>query len=778
VPVTITRQFVVIFKFDIVIKIPISFHMNASSQPMRKVLMYIALAFILTAALLYVPRAASGSDLIKYSLCDIQVLYIFDEEQAIDWPTLYYLNDMYGCRIDLLAVRSASSFRHTIREVPDEEIYLHEYDLPENQLFWIDSLFADLFKKRRPDIVLLDESPSNRLCKALSEQIVNLPAFPSRLFNILKIYRRVSSGEDTTGELSQVVLNSNELLTRYRQRMKDEIPYLFADYEPQAVSAARLTRYELVSDHTSKGTPEVDFISGIDHIRLTEVLEKRLPDGPKKQTLLKQANGFIADLTASQQAAGKARADLVIDGYKKLLDLASHKAFDDVLDSLPDFRPYLGDLLAKTEKAALGAVGLLWEGKIIVRDSSHGPKVKFRLSLSSNGPKEIELATVCFHPYWDTSAVTLDSFPTTILPHQSLVREYVVDMDASRLETDKPESLLFTTEISYGKLPLVLSRSLPLREAEDLRLVFAPDFYFVKPLPDLEVDRVVSSMDLKVVISKPRNYAKTVHLNLEPPRGLFAGAYRQEIELTSGSTVETVRIPFSISNLFELGIHPVIATLSVDNRVVAADSARVRIASCEIPEEVKIGFLPDSTGLLEDILHMTDAAIQPLTDRSLMTADLDAYNVIIIGSGSFRRYPSLPKIKRKFEDYVRFGGSIIVMGQTDDWPEGVLPIALAPMAESVDKSQISSAATEAGLLVQPYEISNSNLLASFDKRRQVNSAVVSPAGRVYQTDSGAALLSVSHLGEGQIIYCGFPLLEMISRLEIDAIHLFANILNY
>ena len=152
-------------------------------------------------------------------------------------------------------------------------------------------------------------------------------------------------------------------------------------------------------------------------------------------------------------------------------------------------------------------------------------------------------------------------------------------------------------------------------------------------------------MDLKVVIAKPRNYSKTVYLNLEPPRGLFAGAYRKEIELVQGSTHETVRIPFSISNLFELGIHQVIVTLSVDDQVVAADTGRVRIASCQITDEVKIGFLPDSSGALEDILRMTDAAVQPLTDRSLITADLDAYNVIIIGSGSFQHYPSLQKVK-------------------------------------------------------------------------------------------------------------------------------------
>ncbi|MHC4501282.1 MAG: hypothetical protein ACYS21_19480, partial [Planctomycetota bacterium] len=61
---------------------------------------------------------------------------------------------------------------------------------------------------------------------------------------------------------------------------------------------------------------------------------------------------------------------------------------------------------------------------------------------------------------------------------------------------------------------------------------------------------------------------------------------------------------------------------------------------------------------------------------------------------------------------------------------------------------------------------------------EVGTAVLAPAEKVFVTPTGAVLLSVSRLGEGQVIFCGLPLIEMISRLELEAIHLFANILNY
>jgi hypothetical protein len=269
-----------------------------------------------------------------------------------------------------------------------------------------------------------------------------------------------------------------------------------------------------------------------------------------------------------------------------------------------------------------------------------------------------------------------------------------------------------------------------------------------------------------------------VHLSLQPPRGLFAGAYRKEIELAPGSVLETIRIPFSISNLFELGIHPVLATLSVDGYVVAADTARVRIASCQVSDDVDIGFLPDSTGALEDVLHMTDAAVRPLTDRDLITAELDAYDVIIIGSGSFRSFPSLWQAKRRLEDYVRHGGVLVVMSQPEDWPAQVLPVSLTPITETVAQSAVIRTDDETRILTHPYRISERNLFAYFSGKRRVHSAIVTPAEEIYRTGSGGALLSVTQLGDGKLIYCGLPLLDMISDLRIDAIHLLANILNY
>ncbi len=735
----------------------------------------VGIAIVLTLVLFFSRGVASQ---IQYSLCDIEVLYLFDDAETIDFPTLYYLNEEFGCRIQLLTVKPREVFGYTEKTIKDHRISFHRYYLPDESRKWLDSLFGELFRDRRPDIVMIGNASFTPLYQVVTDYLLALPPSSKRLFNIKKIYRKVVDIDSLSPDEPMVALNGNELFTKYEERIKNEVPLLFPWYDVDHYSPQKLVHYRLVKSLLEKPSTGADFLAGLKLLRLDAIVRSHLSEGPKKQTILKQIDNFTRAFTSALKERGKRRADLIIEGYRSIRPLTQLAPFGKGVDTFPDFQPYVDDFLTQVEHAAWSAVGLAWDGKIFLRDSPHGPKLKYLVSLSANGPKEIEVRAVRFHPYWDTTAVVLDSLTHVILPHQSFVREYLIDVDRSYLEAQRPESLSFTTEIMYGAIPLTFSNTLPVWETPHLRIAFEPDYHIIQPFAKLNVDRVISSMTLRVIISKPKNYTGKAEINLEPPRGLFAGVYRKQLTLDKGSTHETIRIPFSISNLFELGTQYLPITLSVDGKIVAADTARIRIAACKIPETVKVGFLPDTTGALEDLLRMLDVSFHPLTDRALMTADLSAYNVIIIGSGAFRQYPSFPMMKDRFMEYIRQGGSLVLFGQPEDWREGVLPVSFIPVSSLVQKEEIKNLIPEARILSRPYQISSGNLLSFCTTPYHATPAVISPAEKVYVTPSGEALLSVSRLGEGQIIYCGFPLLEMIADLQIDAIHLFANILNY
>lgn len=717
-----------------------------------------------------------SADPLAYTISDIRVLYLFDSPESIDWATLYYLNDRYGARIDLLSVNRGDHFsvRHSV--VEGRQIFSHSATLPDNRNY-IDSLAGSLWGDRYPDIVLLGISKRTPLGDSALSRLTSPSPDSTRLFRTLRVFEQVDADSRRIGKQA-VTLNARERYSRYRERIEKEVPVLFPWFRSDLAQPEAVARYERTfsaSDFKGVGT---DFLDGIETYRLPQILKSVLSDGAIRESLVKKSRNYEAFVNLALNSTGRKRATHALAANKEIITLTEQCRADSRLAAMPKLTAYLTDMSERVQTTARNEIGLRWEGKIVVRDSPEGPKLKFVASLSADGPTDIDLNGVYFEPYWDTLRVMLDSASRKIQPHQSYVREYLIDVDPARLEAQQPESLRFTADIAYGQSPFQAVSSIPIWETPVMSVAFQPQFFFVPPLPPLNIDKVVSSMTWKAIITKPPYFYGKVRMQLETPRGLYAGAYQTERTLQKGGSIETVRIPFTVSNLFELGVQKQTLSLFVGDRLVAADTGLIRIASCKIEDTVHIGFLPDSTGQLEDILRMSGAGFQPLTDRSLLTADLDMYNVIVIGAGAFRDYPSLRLAKSRFEDFVRYGGSIIVFGQPSDWPRDILPIELTPAAERLSGAEITNRLSSATILSKPYSISDRILFEAMPQKQMAPSAIVSPAEIVYVTPSGSSLLSVSRIGNGQIIYCGLPLLDWVSGLNIEAIHLFANMMNY
>ncbi|NOY88400.1 MAG: hypothetical protein GXO93_03280, partial [FCB group bacterium] len=383
---------------------------------------------------------------LKNVLCDVRVLYLFDNPSKIDWPTLYYLNDRYGCRLDLVTLKERSQFKSFTKQIEDEKIYLHTYYLPLNDTSALKSMMKDLFKERRADIVLLDIGKPQKLYQTVSNLLLNLKP-DSSIFNIQKIYRKQLN---VKGNDNFVVLNPQELFKKYYDRIKLEVPTLFPQYTVKKNFKERLTYYRLLKNNLSEKVVENNFLSGIKNFRLVDIVDSLFTSGPIKSTILLQARKFISYFNAAQISQGKNQVDLIVKGYNQLMELNEHKR---VTAKFPEFQTYLRDLLELGKGLTLDAVGIKWEGKIMIHDSPHGLKLKFLASLSNNGPEEVEINGFSFYPYWDTTVISLSAEPIKIIPHQSYVREFLVNIDPSHLEGEIPDSLTFTTDVAYGEVP-------------------------------------------------------------------------------------------------------------------------------------------------------------------------------------------------------------------------------------------------------------------------------------------------------------------------------------
>jgi hypothetical protein len=717
-----------------------------------------------------VPQAETD---LSHCLSDIRVLYICDEPSTVDWGTVAYLNQDLGCRVDLAEFRIRSRFG--VRRLDDEASDVHHwiFMIPDGSSIWFDSSSGRLFAERRPDIVIFGEPSNAPLWKATQTWFTSLTPQSDVAFNLLKVF---APAEDSSIGKRSVVLNPRELTRTHAEFLERIVPRLYPGLTIDDFRPENLMRYELRRSWLPENETAESFVRGIEPSRLRGVIANSLPAGPMRETYLTRVTNYMNRISAASQSIGKTRCDNLIAAYKELRYIAEHREVASRMWTRRDVGSYVDDLINRVERATLDAVGLHWEGRIITRETPNGPVVKFRASVSAEGPQELNLSTIVFKPWWDTSTVVLDSVPHVVAPHQSFVREYLVDIEPSRMQAQGTDSLAFEVTISYSGIPLTKRVARSVGVSSQLHVRFEPDFIFVPPSARVEVDKVVSAMNWKVVISKPEGFSGSVDINLAAPTGLFAGAYNKTIDLDEGSTQKVVRIPFSVSNLFELGTQAVTVSLISGKRTITVDTSYIRIAECKVPETRTVGFLPDTSGLLEDILRMASIVHQPLTNRSLLTADLEAYQVIVIGSGAFRTHNMLEHVKSRLEEYVRGGGTIVVLGQPEDWPQEALPIAIIPASEQIEQTDIKSASSST-LLTRPYTITEKELFSQYYKRRSVSGALVTPSEAIFRTSAGSVLLSQSTLGSGRVYYCGLPLLEMVSRLQIEAIHLFANLLN-
>ncbi len=719
--------------------------------------------------------SARANPALPYAGSDLAIGYCFDDVTAIDWPTLIYLNNVHGARIELIGIREGALFRIDETRLDEREMRLRWITLDARTPSDLSDLRRELHDPRPLDIVLLgtfrEPSLRDRVLGLLRDDLDTSGVF----FGLRRIFEVADS---LVGNQPIVTLNRPELAGRWADRMALDIPRLVNWLEPTPADWERLARYVLLASTNTSIGPLTDFIGDLGRCRLLDHIETAVPSGEIAESLLRRARNYLTFVSLAESTRGVTRVEAVLNAQAVMSELVEAAAVQPALRANPAAGAYFAELQRRIDRAAIVELGLSIADQVIVREASDGPVVKYRTNMSVNGSQPVTVSALEFMPSPDSAAVPMLREPIVIAPHQAFIREYRVDFPSEQLTTQAPESLLFVTRLEYAGRTTELILSKPLYEEPELSITFVPSFRFLPRPPEVEVDRTVASYAWTVVIEKPRYWSGQARLNLVTPRGVFAGAYRQEVDLVADRSFEVVRIPYSISNLFELGVQRPVVSLLVDNRPVAVDTALMRIAEFAVDDRRDIGLLPDSTGKLEDILRMSGMPFRPLTERSLMVGDLTAYDAIVVGSGAARSYPSLPDLAGQLADYVRSGGSLVLLGQPSDWPRDVLPFRFEPLFELVARDQIENRIPKARILSDPYPISDRGLLASLVRQDRVAAAIVAPSEVVYATPRGGTLLSVSRLGDGQLIYCGLPLVELISELNIEAIHLLANILNY
>lgn len=582
----------------------------------------------------------------------------------------------------------------------------------------------------------------------------------------------------TQGNKNSIYIKSRQFMDNYGDVIAAMSEELFSR-APMPDQAVVYNAYELIkSNIVLKGNVNT-FLSGIPRFKFDQIVAAQI-HSPVYQTALRlNREKYIEQLENAITLSGRQRLESLIEARKELNKIRETFYYQTgKIDTASSVGKYINKNLDALSAAILHEAGIRHLARATIYDTPEGKRLKFRGEIHNDGFMELKGGFLEFMPYWTDSQVTLDSHWVQINPNNSLIREYTINIDPARLESATGTAFRFIGKIQFAEEIIDFAFRAAAYEKGNLAIEFMPDFLIIEPFEKLRVDRLVEQTSLRAILSKPPEYSGTVKIAVTASQNILPGAYPETLELRAGERAIDLKIPLVITKSIGDQKQEVTISVAAGNISLASDMAAIRQAELKIPADRYMALMPDKSGLIEDILVMAGANYKVISDRFLKSGDFGVYDMIILGSGCFEIYESLDLIRDKFKKYLERGGRIIVFGQPEEWRDDLLPVSLISTAQAVSVSDIDVNDTNHPLFLSNYPINIPRLLESLSGNYTVYPAIIFPGERIISTEGNTAILTVTTIGKGQLLYCGLPLAEMIRELDLDAIEFFSNIIKF
>nr|MBN2278662.1 hypothetical protein [candidate division Zixibacteria bacterium] len=706
-------------------------------------------------------------------LTDIKAVCVYENPGQIDWGLVYHLAVENGCHVDLVTIKTGPSYQPVFIRADKYNLNSIQFYIPEATPIYFDTIKSDLFAGYIPDIVIFLSDFQNDPLNAFESYLLNLTFDSSAVFNIKKYYRKVEEGSRYS-----LFIKENQYFEYYG----DEINRMADAVSEEIASTATIgiyTVYDLIKSRPVPESPSASFLAGIDRFKFDLIADKYVEGSVQKAALKMHKNKYIELLKKSLEQTGAERIGSLlgaIDAVKKFRQAYYYQI--GAVDTLTPVAQYIERTLDKLSSAVFFETGVKSNGTVLIRETTEGKKLKFRSEIDNDGYISIRTGWVGFRPYWIDTVIVIDSAWTNVSPNASLIREYTVEVDPGYLMTVDEQSLKFVGKVVYGNQEMDFNYRAGSYEESYFSIEFVPDFMIIKPFPELQIDRLVEPTSLKAVLNKPVDFGGVVGIEVVSPKTVLSGAYNKELTLRAGERSREFNIPLVATKSMGRERHDIIINISSDGKIVASDIAQIRQAEFDVPTKTKIALLPDVSGILEDILILTGADYKSISERYLKAGNLDLYDIVIFGTGCFRNYESLDAAYDVIKKYMEFGGTVIVFGQTDDWRDDLLPVSIVSSTQKMEKRDVRVTDNSHPLFTRPYRLDVSRMLDGISGGTISYPAVVFPGEKLIEGEKGITHLSVSRFGDGKLIYCGLPLIQMVRNLDAEAIKLFSNLIHY
>ena len=199
---------------------------------------------------------------------------------------------------------------------------------------------------------------------------------------------------------------------------------------------------------------------------------------------------------------------------------------------------------------------------------------------------------------------------------------------------------------------------------------------------------------------------------------------------------------------------------------------------------LRVAYVMGTGDLVPEAIEALGAAPHLLTAAEITTADLSAWNVIVIGIRAYSTRPELSAAQPRLNDFVHRGGTLIVQYQSGSFP-APFPLSMGHSPERVvdEQAPVKLLQPADPLLTSPNAITTADFDGWVEERGHsfldnwdpAYTALTETADPGQDPQRGGLL--VAHPGKGTYIYVAFALHRQLPELVPGAYRLLANLLS-
>jgi LmbE family N-acetylglucosaminyl deacetylase len=211
---------------------------------------------------------------------------------------------------------------------------------------------------------------------------------------------------------------------------------------------------------------------------------------------------------------------------------------------------------------------------------------------------------------------------------------------------------------------------------------------------------------------------------------------------------------------------------------------KTRRVDVKLVPGLRIGYVMGPGDLVPDAIEAMGITPHLLSASELTSADLSAWNVIIVGIRAYSTVPELTAAQPRLDEFVRKGGTLIVQYQSATFP-APLPLSLGRIPERVvsEDSPVKLLNPTNPVLTSPNAITPTDFNGWVEERGH-SFLSTWDAGYTPLTETAddgqdpqRGGLVVAHPGKGTYIYVAYALYRQLPELVPGAYRLLANLLS-